>query len=96
VLFASSFFGPLVNAPLIGVITMRTPLELRAKVMTAVITTALLAGPLGMLLAGQLLEAWGPHEVFLLVAAGQLAATIPFAAVAFRAPARPPEAEPAA
>ncbi|HEU0335475.1 MAG TPA: MFS transporter [Gaiellaceae bacterium] len=98
VLFASSFFGPLVNAPLIGVITMRTPLELRAKVMTAVITTALLAGPLGMLLAGQLLEAWGPHEVFLLVAAGQLAATIPFAAVAFRGPAGPaqPEAEPAA
>ena len=95
VLFASSFFGPLVNAPLIGVITTRTPDELRAKVMTAVITTALLAGPLGMLLAGQLLEAWGPHEVFLLVAAGQLAATVPFAAVAFRGPAGPPRPEPA-
>ena len=95
VLFASSFFGPLVNAPLIGVITMRTPEELRAKVMTAVITTALLAGPLGMLVAGQLLEAWGPHEVFLLVAAGQLAATAPFAAVAFRGPVGPPRPEPA-
>ena len=41
----SSLFGPLVNAPLIGVITMRTPEALRAKVMTAVLTTAMLAGP---------------------------------------------------
>lgn len=79
----SSFFGPLVNAPLIGVITMRTPEALRAKVMTAVLTTAMLAGPVGMVVAGPLLGAWGPRPVFLLVAAGQLLATIPFAVVAF-------------
>jgi MFS family permease len=85
-LVLSSFFGPLVNAPLIGVITTRTPEALRAKVMTAVLTTAMLAGPLGLLVAGPLLEAWGPQAVFLLVAVGQLAATIPFAAVAFRTP----------
>jgi len=83
-LAASSFFGPLVNAPLIGVITMRTPEALRPKVMTAVLTTAMLAGPLGMLVAGPLLEAWGPRQVFLLVATGQLLATVPFAVVAFR------------
>jgi MFS family permease len=83
-LAVSSFFGPLVNAPLIGVITMRTPEALRAKVMTAVLTTAMLAGPVGMVIAGPLLEAWGPRQVFLLVAAGQLLATIPFAIVAFR------------
>ena len=82
-LAASSFFGPLVNAPLIGVITMRTPEALRAKVMTSVLTMAMLAGPLGMVVAGPLLEAWGPHPVFLLVATGQLLATIPFAIVAF-------------
>jgi predicted MFS family arabinose efflux permease len=80
----SSFFGPLVNAPLIAVITTRTPAALRAKVTTAVITTALLAGPLGYLLAGPLLEAWGPHATLLLVAVGELVATIPFAAAAFR------------
>lgn len=80
----SSFFGPLVNAPLIGVITMRTPEAIRAKVMTAVLTTAMLAGPAAMVVAGPLLQAWGPHRVFLLVAAGQLLATIPFAIVAFR------------
>jgi MFS family permease len=79
----SSFFGPLVNAPLIGVITIRTPEAVRAKVMTAVLTMAMLAGPIGLLLAGPLLEAWGPRPVFLLVAAGQLFATIPFAVVAF-------------
>jgi MFS family permease len=84
VLALSSFFGPLVNAPLIMVITTRTPEALRAKVTTAVITTAMLAGPLGYVVAGPLLEAWGPHRVFLIVAVGQLLATVPFAAVAFR------------
>ena len=82
-LAASSFFGPLVNAPLIGVITVRTPEALRAKVMTSVLTMALLAGPLGLVVAGPLLESWGPRPVFLLVATGQLLATIPFAIVAF-------------
>ena len=87
----SSFFSPLVNAPLIGVITMRTPEALRAKVMTAVITTAMLAGPVGVAVAGPLLESWGPRHVFLLVATGQLLATIPFALVAFRSPAAVPQ-----
>jgi len=94
-LATSSFFSPLVNAPLIGVITMRTPEALRAKVMTAVLTTALLAGPIGLLVAGPLLESWGPRQVFLLVATGQLLATIPFALVAFRSSAPPPTAAPA-
>ena len=89
----SSFFGPLVNAPLITVLTTRTPEALRAKVTTAVITTAMLAGPLGYLAAGPLIEAWGPRPVFLLVAAGQLLATLPFLAVAFRS--GEPEAAPA-
>ena len=79
----SSFFGPLVNAPLIGVITMRTPEAVRAKVMTAVITLAVLAGPAGMLVAGPFLETWGARPIFLLVAVGQLLAVIPFAVVAF-------------
>ncbi len=84
VLFVSSLFGPLVNAPLIGVITMRTPEALRAKVMTAVLTFALLAGPVGLFLGGPLLQAIGPHKVFLLIAAGQLLAALPFAVMALR------------
>ena len=88
---------PLVNAPLIGVITTRTPEALRAKVMTAVLTMAMLAGPVGLATAGPLLDLWGPRPVFLLVAAGQLLATTPFAFVAFRtseSPTRPREASP--
>jgi MFS family permease len=83
-LFVSSVFGPLVNAPLIGVITMRTPEALRAKVMTALLTFALLAGPVGLLAAGPLLEAWGARPVFVLIAAGQLAATLFFCSVVLR------------
>ena len=85
-LFLSSIFGPLVNAPLIGVITTRTPEALRAKVMTAVLTFALLAGPLGLLVVGPLLEGIGVHKVFLVIAAGQTLAALPFALVALRQP----------
>ena len=46
-----------------------------------------------MALAGPLLQAWGPHQVFLLVATGQLLATIPFAIVAFGAGRVSPVAE---
>jgi MFS family permease len=90
VLFTSSLFGPLVNAPLIGVITMRTPEPLRAKVMTGVLTVALLAGPVGLLVVGPLLGAWGPRPVLLFVAAGQFLASLPFAFVALRSGAQAP------
>jgi predicted MFS family arabinose efflux permease len=84
VLFTSSFFGPLVNAPLIGVLTMRTPEALRPKVMTGVLTTALLAGPIGLVVVGPLLASWGPRPVLLFVAVGQFLASLPFAIVALR------------
>ncbi len=84
VLFVSSIFGPLVNAPLIGVLTMRTPEALRPKVMTGVLTVALLAGPIGLIVVGPLLGAWGPRPVLLFVAVGQFLASLPFAFVALR------------
>jgi len=83
-LFLSALFGPLVNAPLLGVITTRTPAALRPKVMTAVITFAMLAGPLGLIVVGPLLQNIGPRPVFGLVAAGELAAALVFAFVALR------------
>ena len=43
---------PLINAPMFGVITTRTPPALLPKVMTAIITLATVAGPLGLLVAG--------------------------------------------
>ena len=52
--------------------------------MTAVLTFALLAGPVGLLAVGPLLEAWGPRPVFLLVAVGQLRGALFFAVVVLR------------
>jgi MFS family permease len=91
VLFVSSIFGPLVNAPLIGLLTMRTPEALRPKVMTGVLTMALLAGPIGLVVVGPLLQDWGPRPVLLFVAAGEFLTSLPFAIVAFRRrrPTRP-------
>ena len=84
VLFVSSIFGPLVNAPLIGVLTTRTPEALRPKVMTAVLTFALLAGPAALLVVGPLLAAIGAHGVFVVVAAGESVAVSLFVTVALR------------
>src|SRR5205823_8732346 len=42
---AFAFFIPLVNAAIIGVLTVRTPAALRPKVMTAVLTVATIAVP---------------------------------------------------
>lgn len=92
VLFASSVFGPLINAPLIGVLTTRTPEALRPKVMTAVLTFALLAGPAALLLFGPLLASIGVHGVFAVVAAGQSVAVALFASVALRRRADVPDA----
>jgi MFS family permease len=50
------FFTPLVNAPVVGMLTVRTPAELRPKVMTAVMTVATMAGPFGFIAAGYALR----------------------------------------
>ena len=63
---AFGFFTPLVNAPIIGMLTVRTPLALRAKVMTAVLTVATMAGPLGFLAAGAALR-YVPLSTFFVV-----------------------------
>ena len=53
-LFVSTIPQPLVNAPVIGLMTTRTPEALRPKVMTSVLTVAMLAGPVGLAAAGPL------------------------------------------
>ncbi|HZT92896.1 MAG TPA: MFS transporter [Gaiellaceae bacterium] len=80
-----AFFTPLVNAPVIGLLTVRTPAELRPKVMTAVMTVASMAGPFGFIAAGYVLRhvALGPFFLGLpaLLTLGSLA----FAVVVLRA-----------
>ena len=69
-LFTAMLFTPLVNGPTIGVITARTPVDLRPKMMTALISVSTLSAPAGFLVAGQLLEPWGVERVFAAVAIG--------------------------
>jgi MFS family permease len=83
-LFSMMLFIPFVNGPVIGLITMRTPAELRPKVMTALISVSTLAAPLGFLAAGQLLDAWASTKVFGAAAVGMTATALVFATIALR------------
>jgi MFS family permease len=84
VLFVAAIGIPVVNAPLISVLTVRTPPALRAKAMTAVMTFVTIASPAALVAAGPLLDAWGATNVFLLVAGGLTFSSLFFAAVAMR------------
>ncbi len=92
-LFVASVFPPLVNGPIIAVLTARTPESLRAKVMTALVTASSLAAPLGFIAAGQILEYWGVVPLFAAVAFGITSMALVFAAIVlrYRAPAVTPE-----
>ena len=83
-LFVATLFTPLVNGPIIAVLTARTPEDLRAKVITAVISVNTLAAPLGFLVAGQVLEHWGVVPLFTAVVAGITWMAIVFAAIVLR------------
>ena len=81
---AFAFFAPLINAPILGILTVRTPAALRPKVMSAVMTVALLAGPLGYLLAGQAISRISIYTLFLIIAAALTAGSFAFAAILLR------------
>ncbi len=84
------FFVPLVNAPIVGLLTMRTPAELRPKAVTGFMTVATMAGPFGFIAAGYALRhvALGPFFIGLpaLLTLGGLA----FAAVLLRGSSEAP------
>jgi MFS family permease len=86
---AFAFFTPLVNAPIIGVLTVRTPEALRAKVMTAVLATATVAGPLGFLAAGEALRYVSLGVFFLVLPALLTLGSAAFSAVLLRHTAAP-------
>jgi len=83
-LFAAMFFAPLINGPVFGVLTARTPGHLRARVMTALISANTLAAPLGFLIAGHAIERWGVTAVFAAVPAGISVLALVFASIALR------------
>ena len=80
VLAAFGFCAPLVNAPLLGILTVRTPEVLRPKVITAVMTISVVIGPLGFLAVGQALQYVGMPVVFLAIATGFTLGALAFAA----------------
>ncbi len=80
VLAAFGFCTPLVNAPVLGILTVRPPEALRPKVITAVMTIAVMIGPLGFLAVGQALQYVGMPVVFLAIAAGFTVGALAFAA----------------
>jgi MFS family permease len=84
VIAAFAFFVPLVNSPVVGILTVRTPAELRPKVMTAVMTVATMAGPLGFITAGYLLRHVQLGSYFIGLPALLLFGGLAFAAVLLR------------
>ena len=83
-LFAAMLCTPLINGPLIAVLTSRTPDGLRAMTITAVISLNTLAAPLGFLVAGQVLEHWGVVPLFTAVVAGVTWMAIAYSAIVLR------------
>jgi predicted MFS family arabinose efflux permease len=70
VLGAFAVCAPFVNAPLIAILTVRTPKALRPKAVTALMTVSGVVGPLGFLVAGESLQYVSLTVVFLVVAVG--------------------------
>jgi uncharacterized protein (DUF2267 family) len=81
---AVGFCTPLVNAPLMGVLTVRTPEALRPKVLTAVLTVSSLAGPLGFVVAGEALRLVPLSTFFFVLPALILLGSLTFAGVVLR------------
>ncbi len=88
------FFAPLVNAPIFAVMTTRTPPALRPKVMTAVMTVASLASPLGFLAGAEALHVVSLRVLFVLIAALLTLCGLAFAAVIVRNHEAPPAPDP--
>jgi MFS family permease len=84
VLAAFALGGPLVNAPVLAILTTKPPEALRPKVMTAVMTMASGAGPLGFLAAGEALRVISLQTLFLVIAALLTVISLAFAAVLLR------------
>jgi MFS family permease len=75
-------FVPLINAPIMGMITTRPPVALRAKVMTAVMAASGSGGPVGRLLVGPLYRWHGNAAVWTEIAGGMTVGALLFIAAA--------------
>ena len=74
-------FVPMVNAPIMGILTTRPPVAVRAKVMTAVLTATGIGSPLGRLLTAPAYTRFGNAGVWILIAGGLTVGSVLFIAV---------------
>jgi MFS family permease len=75
---------PLVNAPMMGLLTTRPPEALRAKVMTAVLTASGIGAPVGRVLVGPVFHSFGNTGVWIAIAGGMTVGAVLFIGVAVR------------
>jgi MFS family permease len=80
-------FVPLINAPLMGMITSRPPAALRAKVMTAVMAASGAGGPAGRLVIGPIYRWAGNAAVWTEIAGGMTLGGLLFLGAVWRASA---------
>jgi MFS family permease len=74
-------FVPMVNAPVMGILTTRPPVAVRAKVMTAVLTASGIGAPLGRLVTGPVYARSGNAGVWIFIAGGLTLGSVLFGAV---------------
>jgi MFS family permease len=89
-LAVSGLAVPFVNAPMMMMVTLRTPPALRGKVMTTVSTSEFVTQPVGYALSGPTFQGLGLGGAFALVAAGLTVATTVFTLTLRRAGAVAP------
>ena len=80
VLFAAGL-GAVATSPIMALLTTRAPDELRAKVMTAVITIVTISGPLTVLVVGRLLESIDVRTLLFALAIGRVVMAVAFAMI---------------
>jgi MFS family permease len=80
VLFAAGL-GAVATAPIMALLTTRAPDDLRAKVLTAVITLITVSGPVTVLSVGVLLEDVDVRTLLFFLAVGRVAMAIAFALI---------------
>lgn len=70
VLVVSGLFTAILNAPVISLMMLLAPVEVRAKVVIFILTMNLVAGPIAYALTGPVLDHWGLTPVYVFVAVG--------------------------
>ena len=87
----SGLANGLINPTLHAVLTLRPPLAVRAKALTATFTASVLGTPIALALAAPAFAAYGSRHVVAAAAAGQLVAMAYAAVITLRFLAREPE-----